>query len=81
MCEKTHFSKGILRGRFLDSVTTALLALADKVLNGPDSNMFCQTPARYEVAQFFFLLFLDFFQRSRYLFKLNAYKAGVWRDF
>ena len=51
-------------------LTTALLVQVDKALNGPDSNCFAMTPAWYEAGKnFFFALFLYFFQKSRYLFK------------
>ena len=67
---------------YLDSLTTASLVQADKALNGPDSNMFYRDTGSIRGGSiYFFFLFLCFFQKSRYLFKQNAYKAGVWREF
>ena len=52
------------------SLTAASLAQVDKALNGPIGVCFAATPARYEVSQFFFGLFLYFFQkRDMYLKK------------
>ena len=65
-----------------NALTTVSLVQADKALNGPDSNLFCRGTGSIRGRSIFFsFLFLYFFQKSRYLFKKIAYKAGVWRDF
>ena len=53
-----------------NALTTASLAQADKALNGPDSNLFCRDTSSIRGRSIFFsVLFLYFFQKSRYLFK------------
>ena len=61
------------------SVTTASLGQVIRRWTGQMRICFAVTPARYEVGKFsfFFILFLYFFQRLRYLFKKKMHKGCV----